>query len=176
MQTSLEVLWRHHVTSSSDCGSGLAASRPHPRLRGPMTAGYQNGKRGPAALGSIQALSGRPPVDEVFGRYRLIEVIGQGGMGTVYRADDTMMRRGVAIKVLPWELASEPGYRERFRREAYTAARLTEPHIIPIYEAGEVDGRLYLVMPVIEGIDLQSVLKRDGPMTPRLAVKVIEQI
>ena len=51
------------------------------------------------------------------------------------------------IKVLPTELGAEPGYRERFRREAHTAARLAEPHIIPIYDTGEIDGRLYLVMP-----------------------------
>ncbi len=116
-------------------------------------------------------------MDEVaFGRYRLIEVIGEGGMGKVYKAHDTVMRRDVAIKVLPPELATEPGYEERFRREAYTAARLTEPHIIPIHEAGEIDGRLYLVMPVIDGIDVHSLLRRDGPMSPQRAVQVIEQL
>ena len=108
-------------------------------------------------------------MDEVaFGRYRLIELIGQGGMGTVYKAHDTVMRRDVAIKVLPPELVTEPGYAERFRREAYMAAKLTEPHIIPIHDAGEIDGQLYLVMPVIKGTDLHTLLKRDGPMTPRL--------
>ncbi|WP_156657783.1 serine/threonine-protein kinase, partial [Mycobacterium kyorinense] len=116
-------------------------------------------------------------MDEVaFGRYRLIELIGEGGMGKVYKAHDTVMGRDVAIKVLPPELASERGYEDRFRREAYTAARLTEPHIIPIFEAGEIDGRLYLVMPVIEGIDMHSLLQRDGSMSPQRAVQVIEQL
>jgi serine/threonine protein kinase len=115
-------------------------------------------------------------VDEAFGRYRLIEMIGEGGMGAVYRAHDATMGREVAIKVLPTEMASEPGYQERFRREAYTAARLTEPHIIPIYEAGDIEGRLYVAMPVIDGIDLHSLLQRDGPMAPRRAFKVIEQV
>jgi beta-N-acetylhexosaminidase len=116
-------------------------------------------------------------VDEVaFGRYRLIELIGEGGMGKVFKAHDTEMRRNVAIKVLPPELATEPGYRERFEREAYAAARLTEPHIIPIHDSGEIDGRLYLVMPVVDGIDVASLLERDGPMSPQLAVKVIEQL
>jgi serine/threonine-protein kinase len=77
-----------------------------------------------------------------------------------------MKRRDMAITVLPTELAAEPGYAERFRREAYTAARLTEPHVIPICEAGEIDRRLYLVMPVIDGIDVASLLVRDGP-SPR---------
>ena len=78
-----------------------------------------------------------------FGRYRLLDVLGQGGMGTVYRARDTAMGRDVAVKVLQPELATEPGYQERFRREAYAAGRLSSPNIIPIYETGEVDGRLY---------------------------------
>jgi serine/threonine protein kinase len=116
-------------------------------------------------------------VDEVeFGRYRLLSLIGEGGMGKVYKAHDTLMDRDVAIKVLPPELATEAGYAQRFRREAYAAARLTEPHIIPIHEAGEIDGRLYLVMPVIGGIDVHSLLQRDGPMNPQRAAKVIEQL
>lgn len=115
-------------------------------------------------------------MDEDFGRYRLVGLIGKGGMGQVYRAHDTAIGRDVAIKVLPTELVGEPGYRERFRREAYTVARLNEPHIIPIYDTGEIDGRLYLVMPIVEGVDLQTLLARDGTMSPQLAVKVIEQV
>jgi serine/threonine protein kinase len=116
-------------------------------------------------------------VDEVeFGRYRLLSLIGEGGMGKVYKAHDTLMDRDVAIKVLPPELATEAGYEQRFRREAYAAARLTEPHIIPIHEAGEIDGRLYLVMPVIGGIDVHSLLQRDGPMSPQRAAHVIGQL
>jgi serine/threonine-protein kinase len=111
-----------------------------------------------------------------FGRYQVISLIGEGGMGKVYRAHDTVIDRDVALKVLPAELGSQPGYRERFRREARTAARLTEPHIIPIHDTGEVDGHLYLVMPVIDGTDVHTVLKRDGPMTPPRAVRVIEQL
>ncbi len=117
------------------------------------------------------------PVDEArFGRYQLITLIGEGGMGKVYKAHDTVIGRDVALKVLPAELGSQPGYRERFRREAHTAARLTEPHIIPIHDTGEVDGHLYLVMPVIEGVDVETLLRREGPMSPQRAVHVIEQL
>lgn len=116
-------------------------------------------------------------MDEVmFGRYRLLSLIGEGGMGKVYRAHDTEIDRDVAIKVLPPELGSEPGYRERFRREAHIAARLNEPHIIPIHDTGEIDGRLYLVMPIIEGVDVHALLQRDGPMSPQRAVHVVEQL
>ena len=115
-------------------------------------------------------------MDTQFGRYRLIELIGEGGMGKVYKAHDTAIDREVAIKVLPPDLGNESGYRERFRREAQTAARLNEPHIIPIYDTGEIDGQLYLVMPVIDGIDVHGLLERDGAMPPQRAVRVIEQL
>lgn len=116
-------------------------------------------------------------MDEVaFGRYQLHELIGEGGMGHVYKAHDTAIGRDVAIKVLPPEMATLDGYRERFRREAQIAARLTEPHIIPIHDTGEIDGRLYLVMPIVEGVDVQTLLRRDGPMNPPQAVRVIEQL
>jgi predicted Ser/Thr protein kinase len=116
-------------------------------------------------------------VDEVeFGRYRLIDEIGSGGMGKVYRARDTILPRDVAIKVLPADRAEEPGYQDRFRREAHIAARLTEPNILAIYDAGEINGRLFLVMPVIDGIDLGCWLQRHQRMPPRLAVGVIEQL
>src|SRR5271168_660121 len=118
---------------------------------------------------------GGRPMDEVeFGRYRLTALIGEGAMGKVYKAHDTIIDRDVAIKVLAPELSAEPGYRERFRREAHTAARLTEPHIIPIHDTGEIEGQLFLVMPVIDGIDIHSLLARDGPMSPQRAVQVIE--
>jgi serine/threonine kinase PknH len=119
---------------------------------------------------------GRPVDEFALGRYRLFALIGEGGMGAVYRAHDTMMNRDVAIKVLPTELGDKPDYRERFRREAQIAARLAEPHIIPIHESGEIDGRLYVVMPIIDGVDLGVLLQRDGPMSPQRSVHVIEQL
>src|SRR6202012_5733329 len=116
-------------------------------------------------------------MDEVvFGRYVLHSLIGEGGMGKVYKAHDTLIDRDVAIKVLLSELASEPGYQERFRREAHTAARLTEPHIIPIYDTGEIDGRLYLVMPILGGVEVHNLLQRNGPMNPQRAVLIVEQL
>jgi serine/threonine protein kinase, bacterial len=116
-------------------------------------------------------------VDAVeFGRYQLLGSIGEGGMGQVFRARDREFARDVAIKVLPTQLTDQPGYRERFHREAQIMAQLTEPHIVPIFESGEVGGRLYLVMPIIDGVSLAAALERHGPMIPLRAVRIIEQM
>jgi serine/threonine protein kinase len=119
---------------------------------------------------------GNSPQDEVvFGRYRLIELIGRGGMGEVWRAYDIETKRTVAIKVLPAHLSDNEEFQRRFRREAYSAARLNSPHVIPIHQYGEIDGRLYLDMRLIEGRDLATALAR-GPLDPARAVHIIEQV
>lgn len=110
-----------------------------------------------------------------FGRYRLIDLLGRGGMGEVWRAHDTVIGRTVALKVLPPSFADDAHYRERFRREALKAASLHQPNIVPIFDVGEVDGRLFVIMPVIEGSDLQAVLRK-GPLPPERAVAIVEHV
>lgn len=110
-----------------------------------------------------------------FGRYQLIELLGRGGMGEVWRAYDTAIGRIVALKVLPAHLADDETFQQRFRREARAAAGLDEPHIVPIHDVGEIDGRLYVTMRLIEGRDMQAILA-EGPLQPRRAVSIIEQI
>ena len=110
-----------------------------------------------------------------FGRYRLIELLGRGGMGEVWRAYDTATDRVVALKLLPANLADDQVFQERFRREAHAAAQLDEPHVVPIHDFGEIDGRLYVTMRLIKGRDLQTVLA-DGPLSPERAVRIIEQV
>ncbi|OBH94614.1 serine/threonine-protein kinase [Mycobacterium sp. E2733] len=110
-----------------------------------------------------------------FGRYRLVELLGRGGMGEVWRAYDTVMDRVVALKLLLANVAEDPAYVERFRREAHAAASLDEPHVIPIYDFGEIDGRLYVTMRLIEGRDLHDVLAQ-GPLEPARAIAIIDQI
>jgi serine/threonine protein kinase len=110
-----------------------------------------------------------------FGRYRLIELLGRGGMGEVWRAHDTAIDRMVAIKMLLPHFAQDRTFEQRFRREARAAARLDEPHVVPIYDVGEIDGRLYVAMRIINGQDLQTLLG-DGPLGPDRAVRITEQI
>ena len=111
-----------------------------------------------------------------FGRYQLAELIARGGMGEVYRAYDTEHDRVVAIKLLAGHAADDEDFRRRFTRESRAAARLREPHVIPIHAYGEIDGRLYLDMRLVEGDDLSTTLANQGPLTPGFAVDVLNQI
>ncbi|WP_293000767.1 serine/threonine-protein kinase PknD [Mycobacterium sp.] len=110
-----------------------------------------------------------------FGNYRLIELLGRGGMGEVWRAHDTAIDRTVAIKILPAEISRDEVFQQRFRREAHAAARLNSPHIVPIHTHGEIGGRLFVDMRLVEGTDLQSMLSV-GPLPPARAVRFVEQI
>jgi serine/threonine kinase PknH len=110
-----------------------------------------------------------------FGRYRLVALLGRGGMGEVWRAHDTETDRVVAIKLLPASLSVDEEFQQRFRREAHAAARLNDPHVIPIHHYGEIEGQLYVDMRLIEGRDLETVLA-DRPLDPARAVRIIEQV
>src|ERR1041384_3407175 len=102
-------------------------------------------------------------------QYRIERLLGRGGMGAVYLAHELALDRDVAIKVLPPEHAGTPDVRERFRREARTAARLSHPHIVPLHTFGEVSGLVYFVMGYIAGESLASRLERRGPFHPEEA-------
>jgi serine/threonine protein kinase len=105
------------------------------------------------------------------GTYRLISPLGAGGMGEVWRAEDTKLLRQVAIKILPPQLAADPEWKDRFLREARTIAQLNHPNIATIYAIDEQDGKLFIAMELIEGASLASVIA-DGPMVPADAVRV----
>ncbi|GAB4583950.1 serine/threonine-protein kinase [Nocardia sp. IFM 10818] len=111
-----------------------------------------------------------------FGPYRLDRLIGRGGMGEVYQAYDTVKDRTVAIKVLPERLAQDPVYRQRFQRESHAAARLREAHVIPIHDYGEIEGRLFIDMRLVDGDSLRALLQHSGPGSPERTVRLIEQV
>ena len=111
-----------------------------------------------------------------FGPYRLIKLLGGGGMGEVYQAEDSRKRRIVALKLISPQYSGDPMFRARMQREADAAGRLTEPHVVPIHDYGEIDGKLYLEMRLIEGTSLHDVLKRGGPLPPPRAVAIVRQV
>jgi serine/threonine protein kinase, bacterial len=111
-----------------------------------------------------------------FGPYRLMRLLGRGGMGEVYEAEDTRKRRVVALKLISADFSGDPMFRARMQREADAAGRLTEPHVVPIHDYGEIDGQLYLDMRLVDGTDLSTMLRRAGPMSPARAVAIVRQI
>jgi streptogramin lyase len=108
--------------------------------------------------------------------YRVGRVLGRGGMGVVYLAHQLALDRLVALKLLAPELARDEAYRDRFLRESRLAASLEHPNIVPVHDAGEVDGRLYIAMRYVEGSDLRRLLDESGPLTPERALRLLGPI
>ena len=110
------------------------------------------------------------------GEYSLERELGRGGMGVVYLARDVQLDRDVAIQVLPTHLAHTPEARERFLREARTAAGLSHPHIVPIHRVGEAGGFVFFVMSYVEGETLGERLRTRGPLAPADATRVMREV
>ena len=107
---------------------------------------------------------------------RIETVAGRGGMGIVYRATQLSLGRPVALKLIAPEHAADADFRERFQRESRMAAAIDHPNVIPVYEAGEEDGRLYLVMRWVAGTDLHRLLRAEGRIEPERAAAIVNQV
>jgi serine/threonine-protein kinase len=111
-----------------------------------------------------------------FGPYQLRRLLGRGGMGEVYEAEDTRKHRVVALKLISPQFSTDATFYMRMRREADTAGRLTEPHIVPIHDYGDIDGQFYVEMRMIDGVSLRSLLTNYGPLSPARTVAIVRQI
>lgn len=111
----------------------------------------------------------------ILGQYRVLDMIGKGGMGRVYKAEHRTMRRIVALKLLSSKLTRTERIRDLFMREVRASGRLVHQHIVTAFDAGEVDGRCFLVMEFIDGPTLQQMVKRYGPLPVGVACEVIRQ-
>jgi YVTN family beta-propeller protein len=121
-------------------------------------------------------LSTKASGDGEFLDYRIEDPIGQGGMGVVYAAHDLRLKRKIALKLMAPELALDERYRERFARESELAMSLEHPNVVPIHDAGEANGRLYLAMRRVEGTDLRALLRDEGALQPSRALAIVSQI
>jgi serine/threonine-protein kinase len=156
-----------------------------------LEAAARSSSANPALADTSASDSGReiPPADRrltdsnrawlgkvVDGRYRVIEVIGRGGMGVVYRVEHLRMGKIAAMKVLHRDLASDPETIQRFEREAAAVSKLHHPHTVQVFDFGTAQGALYLIMEYVRGLDLAHVITRDGPMPWSRAAPLLAQI
>src|SRR5919205_3410555 len=118
---------------------------------------------------------GRPAQRTFIAHYRIIELIGAGGMGTVYKAHDEKLQRVVALKVLPPEAVAQEDRRRRFLQEARAASALNHPHILTVYEIGEADGKPYMAMEYVQGETLRQRLAA-RPFTIKEALDIAVQV
>ena len=130
------------------------------------------GDEGPRAVGFLVGFS---PGSQIAG-YRLEEQIGRGGMSVVFRAQDERLNRQVALKILAPGLATDEAFRHRFIRESRSAAAVDDPHIIPVFEAGDADGVLFIAMRYVPGGDARSLVSRLGPLPTARAASIISPV
>jgi serine/threonine protein kinase/Tol biopolymer transport system component len=124
----------------------------------------------------FQAVSGGLTAGSRIAGYLLEEQIGQGGMAVVFRALDVRLQRQVALKILAPALTADEEFRQRFIRESQAAAAVDDPHIIPVFEAGEASGVLFIAMRLVRGGDVGTLLRRDGPMQPSRAAAIVAPV
>ncbi len=121
---------------------------------------------------------GRLDVEAAFeaAGYRIEAVIGRGGVGTVYRAVQLALQRDVALKLLTVDQSTDSSFRQMFLDESILAASLDHPHVVPVYDAGEVQDILYMAMRYVPGSDLQGMIRREGRLSPHASVMILEQV
>ena len=108
--------------------------------------------------------------------YRVTGLLGRGGMGFVYEAEHQLLKRKAALKTLAPELGGGSDFRERFIRESQTVASIDHPNIIPIYDAGDVDGMVYIAMRYVKGPDLDKLISSGGTTDAHEALSILEQV
>jgi len=117
-----------------------------------------------------------PPIPKTIGRYEILELVGRGGMGVLYRARDAMLERDVALKMMLVDFTLDQSARERFEREAKAVARLQHRNVVTIHELGEHDGAPYIVMEFLSGQDLEHLLTREKPLTLAEKLDIASQL
>jgi Protein kinase domain len=167
------------VTRCAVCGTALPSGSLCPRCNAlptelPPTAEERPAARTPRPLSSSSA--DFAPGELFAERYRIVALLGRGGMGEVYRADDLRLGQTVALKFLPAALTGDPDRLERFYAEVRLAREVSHPNVCRVYDVGEAGGRSYLAMEYVDGEDLASLLRRIGRLPEDKAVEVARQL
>jgi Protein kinase domain len=165
-----------------ECGAALSADSPEglcPRclLQHALNTPSPTPTGGPSPAGGHGAFVAPEPADLAphFPQLEILALLGQGGMGAVYKARQLKLDRFVAVKILPAEWGRDPAFAERFAREARALARLSHPHIVAVHDFGEAGEHFYLLMEFVDGANLRQLLQA-GPLDPRLALQIIPQV
>jgi tRNA A-37 threonylcarbamoyl transferase component Bud32 len=126
--------------------------------------------------GEMTPVMGDFPAGARIANYRIDGLIGRGGMAVVYRATDVRLDRPVALKILDPELASDDAFRERFIRESRAGAGVDHPHVIPVFEAGDANGVLFIAMRYVAGSDVRALIEREGRLSAQRTVEIVSQV
>src|SRR5208283_4571614 len=130
----------------------------------------------PPSASNISAFQGLQPGVVFGGRYEILTVLGQGGMGAVYKARDCELDRMIALKVIRPELATDPAILQRFKQELILARNITHKNVVRIFDLGEAEGIRFISMEYVDGEDLRTLLRREGKLPPKEAAAVVEQV
>jgi hypothetical protein len=154
-----------------------AAASPMPKVSPPASGSRSPSSSRPASSSGSLSSEGRfLPGTLLAGRYRIIALLGKGGMGEVYRADDLTLGQPVALKFLPEAASRDEDALARFRNEVRTARRVSNPNVCRVYDVGEIDGQTFLSMEYIDGEDLASLLRRIGRLPQDKALEIARQM
>ncbi|PYX63447.1 MAG: hypothetical protein DMG78_31695, partial [Acidobacteria bacterium] len=182
------------VRFCSDCGKPVSSAKTTPSPddlatidysatatsplppRPPSSSSQRSSSRTSASIDYLVSEGRFLPGRLIAGRYRIIALLGKGGMGEVYRADDLTLGQAVAIKFLPEEATSHEGMLERFKNEVRIARRVSHPNVCRVYDVGDVDGATFFTMEYVDGEDLASLLRRIGRLPSDKAVEIARQI
>ena len=166
------------LTNSDDVATiDYDATASSPLLPRPPSSSSRRSSSGLSTATEFLVSEGRfLPGRLIAGRYRIIALLGKGGMGEVYRADDLTLGQAVAMKFLPEEATSHEGMLERFKNEVRIARRVSHPNVCRVYDVGEVDGATFFTMEYVDGEDLASLLRRIGRLPQDKAVEIARQI